>query len=454
MNINDTIVEEQIIASIIWANDEDISVSNAIIATGALTEECFIDSNLRRAYEVIVSILKDHSIPDVAHITSRLNDSDLMAMLSTVATTTDVTSLCEQQKGYYSARKMQLVSSNTLNTLNNRLDTLESLDYLRSELMKVALSDVATSKDEGSLGDYVGTFIAEQSKRKADAKAGGITTGVSTVDQSITGMKRGEIIVIGGRSGMGKSSLAMTMIAKQIMDGYKPALFSFELNRYELTSKLISLLSEFDPDGMGIPFKSIFNPYGGISSLPLSPEMEVRQADIISKYLHESKIFFRGASRLTVEGVMATARRLKAEGRLDILYLDHLGLLVQDKNMERQELTHITNSLKLFANEIGVPIVEVVQLNRGADTVSEKPKKSHLKGSGSIEEDADIILMPWRPFSIRQEGDPSESEIIVAKGRNAGEGTIPTYFNTKSTSFTPLSKYDREHKSQEKVGIF
>lgn len=434
MRITDTFVEKQIIASIVYG-DEDVAMSNGIIASSKLEVDSFDDYQMRALFTEIKSMVLDRLSPDLVHIMNRVEDKDILSSLATTATTNDITKLCEQQRAYHSGRKLLSATHSSNNILNGQLDSLDKISEIKGDLMRVALDSIDESKDEGYLGEYVSEWVDETQKMMERVETRGVTSGLPQIDNVLGGLGGGDVVVIGGRSGMGKSSLLMTMVAKQIMQGLKPAVFSFELGRKELVDKLISILSEFDGDGHTVPFMSIYNPSGNFGGSGLNGKDLKRVQYIIAKYLHKSKVFFRGASRLTVEGIMATARRLKSEGNIDELCVDHLGLLVQDKNQERQELSHITNSLKLFGVELDIPVVEVVQLNRGADTASEKPRLSHLKGSGSIEEDANIVLMPWRPYAIKNEGEPSESEVILAKSRNSGTGCFPTYFSTLTTSF-------------------
>ena len=250
-------------------------------------------------------------------------------------------------------------------------------------------------------------------------------------------------MVIGGRPSMGKSSLAATMYTQQIMKGLKPAIFSFELSRKEIMDKIISMMTEFAA-GEVVPFKSIFNPGGSFGGAVLSNKQLTRIGEITSKYLFNSEVFIRGRSKSNIQNIHATCRRLKADNCIDAFYIDHIGLLVQDKRHAREELENITNGTKLFAAEINVPAVEIVQLNRDVVSGKTKPNLAHLKGAGSIEEDADIVVFPWRPHAIDPEGSPAEdAEIILAKGRNAGTGILPAYFSTLTTTFT-IKKEDEQ----------
>ncbi|MCP4337393.1 MAG: hypothetical protein GY799_00560 [Desulfobulbaceae bacterium] len=297
-------------------------------------------------------------------------------------------------------------------------------------------SGIQKSTDEGYLCDYLGEYYATLENQMKGNASIGIPTGMKTIDNVLGGFKAGELITVAGRPGMGKSSLIATWFAHQLINGYKPVVFTMELNRKEIVDKIMSMLSEIDGKGITIPFHNLNNPAGHFGGTMLTSRHLERMQQITSDFLANSKMYIRGASRLTVEEAISICRKLRSDGACDIPYFDHIGLMVQDKNNSVAELSNITGSLKLYAGEAGIPVVEVVQLSRNADTASEKPKLSHCKGSGSIEEDSNIVIMPWRPYAINREGDPSESEIIMAKSRNTETGEVPAHFSTTTTLFT------------------
>jgi len=366
-----------------------------------------------------------------------------LGKLAIASTTVNINSLLESLRVSYTANKLIEVSNAIQTRIKDAEDiSMEILDIER-DVLDVIVGNRKQHRDEGTIGDYLDTYMQETKRMMTERGMIGVPTYFSRMDSLMGGLRGGDNIVIAGRSGMGKSSFAATMMAKQIMGGYKPAIFSFELGRKEFIDKLFSHLSEFDGETKTIDFKKLYNPAGNMGGASLNSGDFQAMKIITEKYLKNNQSFLRGTSRTTIDEVLARARKLKAEGGCDILYIDHIGLLVQDKNKATAELTHITNSLKIFAAEEDIPVVSVVQLRRDADTVKEKPKLSHLKGSGSIEEDANIVIMPWRPYAIHNDinkNDPSESEILVVKSRNSGTGSIPAFFSTHTTSFVEVEE--------------
>ena len=446
--IKKPLIEKSLLASILLNPVSDARTGLALEAIGSLSEEHFTTIAHREIFSAIRQMVsRGFSVTEtlIGEFTKVDVEKDILQMLSS-ATSDNIRPYIDTLKTCYKATRVLMFSRSVQERLVSDTDTKGAVDFAESEMMDIMLSDQSKISDEGYMRDYLPEYFRRKEEQMKSKEVDGVPTGIPRLDTVLGGLGNSDTIVVAGRTGMGKSSFIATMIAHQLMHGYKPAVFSLELGRMEIVDKAISILSEMDADTDTIPFRAINNPAGHFGNTGMNSGNLQSMQKISQKYLQDSYMYIRGTSRITVEEIMSKCRKLKAEGNLDILYIDHIGLLVQDKSNERAELTHITNSLRLFAGEMKIPVVEVVQLNRGADTTSEKPRKSHLKGSGSIEEDASTILMPWRPSAINPELPQEQSEVIVAKGRNAGEGNIQTHFSTITTRFTEM---DENHISQE-----
>jgi replicative DNA helicase len=444
--LSDVQLEKRILSSVIHSYDEDHSRGLGLHLISEASEQWFTTPENKALFRTIEKVVRNGQSPTAVHCDHEIESAytPYVWELGSTATTNDIGHFLEELRTIYVSYNLHSVALKATHLLYTAEDQREALATVEKEIFAAVLSGQKKSRHESTFKAYMGQYWEEKNKQMAEDYKIGITTGIPKLDALIGGFRDGETVVVAGRTGMGKSSLVMTMIAKQIMQGYKPALFSFELNRVELVDKLVSMLSEFD-NGETVPFRNIFNPQRSELSAGLSQGQMVRMSEITGKYLSNLDGWIRGTSTTTVEEVMSTCRKLLSEGKMDILYIDHIGHLVRDKNKATAELSHITGSLKLFAGEMNIPVVEVVQLNRDADTVKEKPRLSHMKGSGSIEEDANIIIMPWRPFAIDRTSPPSESEIILAKSRNSMTGDIPSYFSEVTTSFTEC--YDSKSES-------
>lgn len=433
--------EKVVLASILFCHDDDVCKGIAYEAVSGLNDKCFSSNSLKAVFKGVKDCLGNQSIPDAVNVASCISPEGLEALygLSSHSTTNDISSFVKKLQDSERAREIEMFCVGIQNRLSYSDDLASELQSISSEMMKLSSSTGRKISDEGFMSDFCGKWFEEKERQMKTGETGFLFSGIRSIDYAIGGFRAGDTVVIAGRTGMGKSSLATTMIVNQIMNGFKPALFSLELGRVEIFDKAVCMMSDIDLDGDCVPFRTIHNPAGAFGGVQISASQLNRVSDIVAKYMKNTRFYARGTGRVTIEEIMSTTRKLVHEGECDALYIDHIGLLVRDKSKEREELTHITNSLRIFAGEMKIPVFEVVQMNRTADTTKEKPKGSSMKGSGSIEEDASIILMPWRPYAIDKEKyKPEESEIIVAKGRNGGEGIVPTYFCPKTTRFYEL----------------
>ena len=203
MRITDTFVEKQIIASIIYG-DEDVAMSNGIIATSKLEIDSFDDYQMKSIFTEIRSMVLDRISPDMVHIMNRVENKDILSSLGSTATTNDITKLCEQQRAYHSGRKLLSITHSTNNTLNGQIDSLEKISELKGELMKVALDSIDESRDEGYLGEYMSEWLDKTQVMMDGQETRGITSGLPQIDSVLGGLGGGDVVVIGGRSGMGK----------------------------------------------------------------------------------------------------------------------------------------------------------------------------------------------------------------------------------------------------------
>jgi replicative DNA helicase len=439
--------EESLLFSVLASGDEDVSKGLALQVVSETLEEDFTTPLTRGLFNSLKDCLREELPIEYSYVVARMNTDlhDSFFTRMNTATVINIDALIRSLKQYTTARKLcdsSYSAYTKLKELRGQLNENVELCVQEAEqaLSNALVSDIVTSKDEGYIKDFMGQYFVNLKAKIDEPAFSGLPSGIPSIDNLIGGFRAGDVIVVSGRSGMGKSSFISTMFSKQIMMGFKPAIFSFELGRQEVVDKILSQMIKLDGQEV-VEFMKIYNPKGKYGTAQLNAKEMKRMQSVAQKYINDNYFFVRGAGRCTVEEVMSKCRKLKAEGNLDAIYVDHIGLLVQDKMREREELTHITNSLKLFASEMQVPIFEVVQLNRGADTTAQKPKLSNLKGSGSIEEDANIVFMPWRPYAIDKENnDPSTSEVIIAKSRNTATGDIPTHFCQATTLFTEIEQ--------------
>lgn len=440
MRINETYAESSLLATILTCYDIEKAKGFVLQALSEIDKSFFYDVNNSAIYEAIVKSYNNGFGVDMASVLNfveedkKANSTKTIADIVSLSTSPNIDKYIEIMKRLHTARRLKQVCMSSVSYLDGSSDVIQDIEAVERDMTDAMLSGVVRRKDEGFISEYLGEYFSVLQNQMCGNNELGIPTGIDRLDNVTGGLKRGDLITVAGRTGMGKSSLIATWIAYQLKNGFKVALFTFELQRKAVVDKTISILSEMD-GGLAVPFSMLNNPAGHFGGATMTQRHLERVSEITTKYITDSVFFVRGKSKMKVEEGIAICRKLKQESKIDVAYFDHIGIMVQDKNNAVSELSNITGSLLLFAGEMNIPVVEVAQLNRSADTASEKPKLSHLKGSGSIEEDSNVVIMPWRPYAINRDGDPEECEIIVAKSRDTGTGEIPSRFSTVSTMF-------------------
>lgn len=256
----------------------------------------------------------------------------------------------------------------------------------------------------------------------------GIPSGISTLDAVTTGLNRSDLIIVGARPGMGKTSFIMNIARNvAVLQNRTVAVFNLEMSREQMVNRLLSSEAR-------VPSKNLRT---GV----LSADEWTRIATA-SSALCKAPMYLDDTADITVPEMKARLRRLK---NLGFVVVDYLQLMHSAKKTDNraQEVSEITRSLKIMAKELDVPIMVAAQLSRAPEKQggSHKPGLSDLRESGSIEQDADQVLFIYREgYYSNQQEDPSAvsqntSEIIVAKNRHGELGTVPLAWQGEFTQF-------------------
>ncbi len=263
----------------------------------------------------------------------------------------------------------------------------------------------------------------------------GIPCGIGELDRMITGLNKSDLIILGARPGMGKTSFALNIVRNVAMNtGRTVCFFSLEMTRDQLAQRMLS--SE-----AGIKSEKLRT-----GELDDDEWTRLAQAgDALSK----ADIYFDETSSITVPEMKAKLRRMK---KVDLVVIDYLGLMHSARQIDNrvQEISEITRNLKIMAKELKVPVIACAQLSRGTETKgkSHKPALSDLRDSGSIEQDADIVLFLYREAYYDNEksddedrSDTSKAECIVAKNRHGEIGSIDLHWDGQYTRFTSVDVF-------------
>ncbi len=256
----------------------------------------------------------------------------------------------------------------------------------------------------------------------------GIPTGLADLDKLLGGLQRSDVIILAGRPGMGKTSLALS-IALQAARRYQKrvAIFSLEMSDEQLVQRLVSAETGIDSQRLRL---------GDIKDNEWPTFIQA------TKLLSNTSIFIDDTAAISVMQLRAKARRLHAEFGLDLLVVDYLQLMQGDSHSEnrQQEISYISRSVKALARELNIPILALSQLSRQVESRHDKrPMLSDLRESGSIEQDADVVMFVYRDDVYNPDTEfPNIAEIIVAKHRSGPTGIFSVYFKKHLAQFVDL----------------
>ena len=290
-----------------------------------------------------------------------------------------------------------------------------------------AVSETSLHRDIVTLEVALNRYIAQIEERGDDAQAG-VPTGLKTLDAKTGGLQPSDLILVAGRPGLGKTSLALCFIEHAALRAGKTcAIFSLEMSELQVVQRLISMNAEIDGNRIR----------RGRLSLP-----ELQAISDASGRLQQAQIYVEESTRLTVTDILAKSRRLQAErGTLDLIVIDYLQLIegaAGDEDNRVQEVAKISRALKAIARELEVPVVAVSQLSRQIETRGTEPMLSDLRESGSLEADADLVMFLWQ--KDQQDRKDGVVRLKLAKHRNGPTADIDLHFEAELTRFRDLGE--------------
>lgn len=309
-------------------------------------------------------------------------------------------------------------------------DVTKAVDQAESMIFNLAQHRVASTT--ASVHELLGETLDRLEKlyERGDTVVG-TPTGFVDLDEILAGLQPNALVVIGARPSMGKTALSLNMAAHAALATQKPALiFSLEMSRLEITSRLLSAEARVDAGKMRT---------GGLS------EGDWAKLSRATGPLAEAPIWIDDNPNVTVMEIRSKARKLKSQiGDLGIVVVDYIQLMTGGKSAESRqvEVAEISRGLKILAREIEAPVVALAQLNRGLEQRADKrPMLSDLRESGSLEQDADVVLFLYRDEVYHKDTqDPGVAEVIVAKHRSGPTGTVRLAFLGQYTKFANMAR--------------
>ena len=255
-----------------------------------------------------------------------------------------------------------------------------------------------------------------------------IPTGFRELDTLTNGLHPGQLVLIAARPALGKSTLALDFARSAAIKANKPTVFfSLEMSRAEIAMRLLSAETS-------IFLHKMRN--GTIDSQGWK-KISQKQADLAN-----APLYIDDSPNLTLVEIRAKCRRMKQQHGLGLVVIDYLQLMSSGKRVEsrQQEVSEFSRSLKLLAKELGVPVIALSQLNRGPEQrTDKKPQLSDLRESGSLEQDADIVILLHRERYAENNNEKNDAELIVAKHRNGATATLTVLFEGAFSRFSDMA---------------
>ncbi len=309
-------------------------------------------------------------------------------------------------------------------TIEGEVD--DAVNQAQAEVHSV--TERRAAEDYIQLSELLPAAFDEIEKISSGVVGEGVKTGFKDLDALTHGFHPGNMIVLAARPAVGKSTLGLDIARyASIHKGDTSVIFSLEMSRSEITMRMLSAEARV--------------PLNNIRSGALSDEEWARMARRMGE-ISEAPLFIDDSPNLSLMEIRAKARRLKQRHNLKLIVIDYLQLMTSGKRVEnrQQEVSEFSRQLKLLAKELNVPVVAISQLNRSPEQRSDKkPMLSDLRESGSIEQDADVVILLHRDDLYDQQARSGEADLIVAKHRNGPTRTITVSAQLHFARFTDMA---------------
>lgn len=426
--------EQSVLGSLLIERDAIIKVAAYLKA-----DDFYINAN-GSIYQAVLDLYNKREPTDFITLSDELDRRGLLddvggvtylsSLLNTVPTAVHVEyygRIVERQ-----ATRRRLIDAGTRIVgigFQDEVDTEEALDAAERELFDV--SQKRQTKDFQSISDVIDRYFDQidyLQQHRGDVV--GVPTDYKDLDQLTGGLQRSDLLILAARPSMGKTAFALGVAyGAAVQHGRSVGIFSLEMSADQLVQRLLATETGVDSHRL---------------RLGMIDDTEWDRISRAFGRLSEASIFIDDSANASIMDVRSKARRLQAEKGLDLLIIDYLQLMSGRRSENRvQEISEISRGLKGLARELNIPVVALSQLSRAVETRADhRPMLSDLRESGSIEQDADIVMFIYRDEKYDENSDKKGiAELIVAKHRNGPVGSINLRFFEQTARFADLELY-------------
>ena len=434
-----TDIEELVLGALMLEKDALDKVADT------LSPESFYKESNQAIYQAILGLFDNQQPIDIKTVVHQLKKTSLLEMaggayyISQLASKVNSSANIEYHAAIISEqaikRSLISISSNIQkNAYEDTTDAFELLDYAEQQLFDISEKNI--KRNYNKISDLSEKAVADI-RAKMDNKDGltGVPSGFSTLDRITSGWQPSDLVIIAARPGMGKTTFVTSVLRNAAVDFNEPvAIFSLEMSNAQLVNRIIA--SESELNGEKIKMGNL-------------EEFEWEQIVHTTRSLFKAPMFIDDTPALSIREFRTKSRRLVSQYNVRLLIVDYLQLMcgetVGRNNMNReQEIASISRSLKNLAKELDIPIIALSQLSRSVETRGgdKRPVLADLRESGSIEQDADMVIFLYRPeyydmdFDDTGQSNKNLCELIIAKNRNGRTDSVRLKFIGEYTKFS------------------
>lgn len=432
------IAEESVLSNIVHFPAEFGSVS-------WLKPDDFYFPIYRKVWEIIVDLDYAGAPPDLTSVMTASNGSlkfdDVEPIVNVITLSRKIVHYAQALRKLTTRRKMILAAQEIISMGHDTSGDLdEALDHAESNMLAIREGQNTKGAAGRDFKEICGALSKDLERRYNDKRElTGIPTGIDDLDEITAGFQRKDLIIVAGRPSMGKTAFAVGVARGAAKSGLKPLIFSFEMDEMKVVERVVCAEGRvnskrmrngrFEEDDWDRLSKGL----GSTSSLPVH---------VVHK------------DRMSVMDIRSYSRRRKKTHGLDMIVIDYLGFIKLGRaNSTAEAVGDVVRSLKGLAGELNVPVVLLAQLNRKVDDRPDKrPLMSDLKSSGDIEQDADLIIFPYREAAYCDackdgtceiERHRKKAQAIVAKQRNGETGSVDMMWHGEITSYENMPEGEK-----------
>ncbi len=427
--------EQAVLASMLMNREAVVNVADMLV------KDDFYQAQYGVIFEAMVELYHEGTSIDMITLPERLKEKGvpenvysievMQELLNVVPVSTNAKKYAEIVKDRANMRRLIKMAETTANECYSLKDSSTNiLSNVENQILELSQSG-GNGDDFTPIREVVDNVL--RNIRKASKQQGNITgvpTGFLDLDDMLTGLHGSELILIAARPAMGKTAFVLNIAEYVILKTDVPvAIFNFEMNKEQLVQRMIAMESQVNSQNIRT------------GNLQDDQWMKLYES---SNIIGSTKLFIEDQSNVTIGDIRNKCRKLKQRHNVGLIIIDYLQLMSGNgrSDSRQQEVSEISRGLKVLAKELDVPIIALSQLSRAVEARTDhRPMLSDLRESGSIEQDADVVMFIYREDKYRDdlpEEDKNKAEIIIAKQRNGATGTVMLGWQGEYTKFVNL----------------